>query len=63
MDKEELLNQYVVAYKREGKWYRDKERHRTIKTVTKRLNELKKQDKYEDYKIVYRQITYWKDLQ
>lgn len=59
---EELFNQYVVAYKRNGKWYRDSERHRTEKTVRKRLEELKRKDEYEDYKIVFRKISYWQDL-
>lgn len=59
MDSERLL-QYVVAYKRNGKWYRDGERHQNIKTVTKRLNELK--TKYQECKVVYREISLWKDL-
>lgn len=60
---EELFNQYVVAYKRNGKWYRDGERHRTEKTVKKRLEELKRKTNYEDYKIVFRKISYWHDLE
>lgn len=63
MDKEEMLNQYSVAYKKNGKWYRDTEKHRTIENVNKRLKELKKENKYEDYKIMYRKITYWFDLE
>lgn len=61
--KEEYFNQYVVAYKQKGKWYRDRERHQNLKTVNKRLDELKKKDKYDDYKIVYRKISLWKDLE
>lgn len=61
--KEELFNQYVVSYKKNGKWYRDSERHQNIKTVTKRLEELKKKSKYDGYKIVYRRISLWKDLE
>ena len=63
MNEEELFSQYVVAYKKNEKWYRDSERHQNIKTVTKRLEELKKKAKYEDYKIVYRKISLWKDLE
>ena len=62
MTKEELT-QYVVAYKRNGKWFRDSERHQNIKTATKRLNELKNKSKYEEYKIVYREITLWRDYE
>lgn len=57
----ELFKQYVVAYKRNGKWYRDSERHQTLKTVNKRLEELKK--KYEECKIVFREISLWQDLE
>lgn len=57
----ELLTQYVVAYKKNDKWYRDSEKHQNLKTVTKRLNELK--NKYKECKIVYRQITLWKDYE
>ena len=58
----EMFNQYVVSYMKNGKWYRDSERHENIKSVTKRLNELKKKNKYEDYKIVYRKISKWFDF-
>ena len=58
----EMFNQYVVSYMRNGKWYRDSERHENIKSVTKRLNELKQKGKYENYKIVYRKISKWFDL-
>lgn len=60
MNKEEVCIQYVVAYKRNNKWYRDSERHQNLKTVNKRLKEL--ETKYEECKIVYRKITFWKDL-
>lgn len=59
--KDELYFQYVVAYKRANKWYRDSERHQNLKTVKKRLEELKSKEKYEDYKIVYRKISFWAD--
>lgn len=59
----EHVKQYVVCYKRNGKWYRDSERHLDIKLVKKRLEELKKQNKYEDYKITYREISLWFDLE
>lgn len=62
MNEELLYNQYVVSYKKNNKWYRDSERHQNIKNVTKRLEELKKKTKYEDYKIVCRKISLWKDL-
>lgn len=58
----EMFNQYVVSYMKNGKWYRDSERHENIKTATKRLNELKEKNKYEDYKIVYRKISKWFDF-
>ena len=60
MNKEEMYIQYVIAYKRNNKWYRDGERHQNLKTASKRLEELK--TKYEECKIVYRQISLWKDL-
>lgn len=60
--KEEYFNQYVVEYKKNDKWYRDSERHQNLKTVNKKLDELKKKDKYDEYKIVYRTISLWKDL-
>lgn len=60
MDNEKFL-QYVVAYKRNEKWYRDSERHQNIKTVTKRLNELKA--KNLECKILYREISMWKDIE
>lgn len=62
MSEEKYFKQYVVAYKRNGKWYRDSERHQNLKTVNKRLNELKEKDKYEDYKIVFREISLWQDF-
>lgn len=61
MSEEEYFKQYVVAYKRNGKWYRDSERHQNLKTVNKRLDELKK--KYEECKIVFREISLWQDLE
>ena len=63
MSEEELFNQYVVAYKKKGKWYRDSERHQNIKTVNKRLEELKKKTKYDEYKIFYRKTSLWKELE
>ncbi|MBO7526483.1 MAG: hypothetical protein J6T74_01145 [Clostridia bacterium] len=62
MNNEEFFVQFVVAYKKNGKWYRDSERHQYLKTVSKRLNELKNKGKYEDYKICYRKISKWIDL-
>lgn len=61
MNEKEYFKQYVVAYKRNGKWYRDSERHQNLKTVNKRLEELKK--KYEECKIVFREISLWQDLE
>ena len=61
MNKEEYFKQYVVAYKRNDKWYRDSERHQNLKTVNKRLEELKK--KYAECKIVFREISLWQDLE
>lgn len=58
---EEMLIQYVVAYKRNGKWYRDSERHQNLKSVNKRLQELCK--KYKECKIVYRKISLWQELE
>lgn len=60
MNKKEMYIQYVIAYKRNNKWYRDGERHQNLKTASKRLEELK--TKHEECKIVYRQISLWKDL-
>lgn len=60
MDDKEVYIQYVVAYKKGEKWYRDGERHQNLKTVNKRLKQLK--IKYEECKIVYRKISPWKDL-
>lgn len=57
----EYFKQYVVAYKKNNKWYRDGERHQNIETVTKRLNELKQ--KYEECKIVYREISLWENYE
>lgn len=58
----EMFTQYVVAYKKGSKWYRDGERHQNIKSVLRRLNELKSKGKYIEYKITYRKITKWYDL-
>lgn len=63
MNEELLCNQYVVSYKKNNKWYRDSERHQNIKNVTKRLEELKKKTKYDEYKIFYRKISLWKELE
>lgn len=59
---EKHFKQYVVSYKRNGKWYKDSERHQNIKTVMKRFNELKKENKYEEYKIVFREISLWQEI-
>lgn len=54
--------QYVIAYKRNNKWYRDSIKHENLILAKKRLNELKEKNKYEDYKITYREISKWYDL-
>lgn len=56
------LIQYCVCYKKNGKWYRDSEKHQKIETVRKRLKELKDKNEFEDYKIIYRKISLWEDL-
>jgi len=59
----EMFTQYVVAYKtKDGKWYKDSEKHQDITSVLKRLNELKSKGKYIEYKITYRKISKWYDL-
>ena len=59
----EMFTQYVVAYKtKDGKWYRDSEKHQDITSVVKRLSELNSKGKYMECKITYRKISKWYDL-